>query len=726
MIRSQVLEEDERQRASAVAALHTFLEPTSIAVVGASRTRGTPGGEVFHNLLAGEFAGPVYPVNPAAAVVQSVLAYPSVEAIPGPVDLAVIVVPRECVAAVAEECARKGVQALVVVSAGFAEVGAEGRARQEELLRICRQGGMRLIGPNCIGIANTDPNVRLNATFGPIRAPAGPVAFMSQSGALGLAAMDYAASRGIGISSFLSVGNKADISGNDALSYWESDPKTKVILLYLESFGNPRRFARVARRVGKTKPIAVVKSGRSVAGARATSSHTGAMLAASEITVDALFHQAGVIRTNTLEELFDVASLLANQPLPSGRGVGIVTNAGGLAILCADACEAAGLEIPILAAETQARLREFLPPVASVGNPVDMIASATPDSYGRAIHALAQDPRIHSIIALFISPLPTAWSKDVAREIAEATRSLDRTKPVLAVVMSSGGSPQELQTADVCVPSYEFPEAAAVALGHAARYAEWRRLPAPVLPRFADVRREEALDLVDHAERSADGWLSPRAVSALLACYGLPVVEQCFAGTPDEAAAAAAKLGGEVALKGYAPGLVHKSEAGLVRLDLDGADDVRAAARAMASAMAASGAASPEFVVQRMAPRGVEMIVGLVHDSRFGPVLACGAGGVQVELLKDIAVRLTPLTREDASEMLRSLKTYPLLTGFRGARSCDVAALEDVLLRVSAMAEDLPQILELDLNPVVALAAGAIILDARVRVDGGGVATSPP
>jgi acetyl coenzyme A synthetase (ADP forming)-like protein len=702
-----------------VSALRAFLEPRAVAVIGASRSRGTPSGEVFHNLLFGGFTGPVYPVNPATSVVQSVAAYPSVEAIPGPVDLAVIAVPCEQVLEVVEACSRKDVRALVVISGGFAEVGEEGRARQSELVRTCREAGMRFIGPNCIGIINTDPVIRLNATFGPGAPPPGRVGFLSQSGALGLAAVDHAASRGIGLSSFISVGNKADVSSNDLLEYWESDPRTDVILLYLESFGNPRKFARIARRVGKTRPIIAVKSGRSVAGARATSSHTGALLAASDVTVDALFRQAGVIRTDTLEEMFDVAALVANQPLPAGRGVGIVTNAGGLAILCADACEAAGLDVPPLAEPTQARLREFLPPVAGIRNPVDMIASATPEAYRRAILALADDPGLHAIIALFISPMPTSFAGEVAAAIVDAARMLGGSKPLLAVFMSSEGAPAELQTADLCIPVYAFPEAAAVALGHAARYEAWRRDPIPVLPRLTLPRRVEASALIARAQPDRDGWLNPSQTAELLACYELPMVEQRFASTADEAAAAAERIDGAVALKGMSPGLVHKTEAGLVRLSLLGAESVRSAAEQMAAILAAAGHPGPSFLVQRMATGGIEMIVGLVHDPQVGPVVACGAGGVLVELIKDVAVRLTPLSREDAADMLRTLKSYPLLEGFRGSARCDVAALEDTLLRVGALAEDLPQIAELDLNPVVVQSAGVVIIDARARIDRG-------
>jgi acetate---CoA ligase (ADP-forming) len=705
-----------REQLAAAAALRAFFNPRAVAVIGASRQRGTVGGAAFHNLLEYGFQGPVYPVNPATAVVQSVLAYPTIEDLPGPVDLAVIAVPARQVLAVAEACGRKGVRALVVLSAGFGEVGPAGRELQAELVRICRVSGMRLIGPNCFGIASTDPAVRLNATFGPQAPPAGRVGFSSQSGALALAAVDYAAARGLGLSSFVSVGNKADISGNDLLNYWESDPRTDLILLYLESFGNPRKFSQIARRVGRGKPIVAVKSGRSQAGARATASHTGALLAASDVTVDALFRQAGVIRTDTLEELFGVATLLAAQPLPGGRRVGIITNVGGPAIMCADTCEAHGLEVPLLAPDTQAQLREFLPAEAGVGNPVDLIAAASAEQYRLALELVAADPNVDALIVLFLPPLATR-AADVAVEVVEATRELSRAKPVLTVFMTSAGQPIELQAPDLTIPCYSFPESAAIALAQAVGYAEWRARPPAEPPELAGLRRDEAVALVARALGAGSGWLDPQTLAELFACYGLPLVEQRFASDPAGAGRAAGALGGEVALKAVAPNLVHKTEVGAVRLRLRGADQVERAALEMTERLAALGLQPTAFQVQRMAPAGIEMIVGLVHDRQFGPLVACGAGGTLVELLKDVAVRLTPLTAADAEEMVRSLKTFPLLEGFRGAPPGDLAALVDTLLRVSVLADDLPEIAELDCNPLLVLEQGAVILDARVRVE---------
>lgn len=705
---------ERRESIAAVNALKLFFEPRAVAVIGASRQRGTIGGEIFHNLLSFGFNGSVYPINPAATSIENVTAYAAIDAVPGPVDLAVIVVPAAKVIEVAEACAQKGVKALVVISAGFSETGEEGKQRQAELISVCRNAGMRLIGPNCMGIVNTNPGVRLDATFAPGIPPRGRVGFSSQSGALGLAIMEFANSLNLGISTFVSVGNKADISGNDLLRYWEADDDTDVILLYLESFGNPKKFSEIARRVGRKKPIAVVKSGRSAAGARATSSHTGALLAASDVTVDALFRQAGVVRTDTLAELFDVASLFANQPLPRGKRVGIITNAGGPAILCADACEARGLELPVLSEASQRRLRAFLPSGASVGNPVDMIASAPAEHYRQAIEIVGSDENIDSLIVIFTPPLVTR-AADVATCIVKAVGQIDKSKPVLSVFLSAEHAPKELRTAKLCIPSYSFPETAAIALARAARYHEWRKRRGTYPAQFADIRADEAAAVVASALARGEGWLLPDEVAQICSSYGLPLIAQRVV-TSADAAAAAEEIGGEVALKAIAPGLVHKTDAGAVKLHLTGAGAVRQAALEMIERLHTQGYSVSGFVVQEMARPGIEMLVGVVHDPQFGPVVACGAGGVQVELLKDVSIRLTPLSNEDAAEMIHELRTYPLLTGFRGSVASDIGALEEGLLRVSALVEDIPQIAELDCNPFVVHETGATILDARIRV----------
>jgi len=706
---------EERERIGAVAAVRSFLEPASVAVIGASRRRGTIGGELLHNLLAAEFNGPVYAVNNKAAVVQSLPAYRSMRDVPGRVELAIVAVPAEEVVGAARDCAAAGVRSLLVISSGFAETGAEGAARQHELLEVCRDAGIRIIGPNCLGVLNTSPRVRLNATFAPPAAVPGGVGFMSQSGGLGIAIVEAASRLGVGLSSFVSVGNKSDLSGNDFLQYWEQDEDTKLAMLYLESFGNPRKFARVARRVSTTKPVLAVKSGRSAAGARATSSHTGAMLSASDVTVDALFEQAGVIRTDTMHELFDVAALLSAQPVPRGDRVVIVTNGGGPGILCADACQAAGVEVAELPGDVRAQLAEFLPASAALGNPVDMIATASADDYRRTLQTLADTDACDAIITIFVPALVTT-----AAEVAAAVRDFTQANPEMttaSVFMVSGGVPAEVSSEEAHVPGYEFPEDAARAVALAARHARWRATDVGSLPTFHDLRTVEAAAIISKELAGDEAWLSPACVAQLFDCYGLPLIETRVVGDAEEAVAAAAELGGPVALKASAPGLVHKTDAGGVRLGLDGADAVRAAADDIERAVTGAGYRIDGLVVQPMAPVGVELIVGVVHDHSFGPVLACGAGGTAAELVSDVAVRITPVTDLEAREMVRSLRTFPLLDGYRGAPRCDLAAIEDVLLRVSAMVEAHPEIVELDCNPLIAGADGVVIVDARVRVE---------
>ena len=712
---------ERREQVAAAAAVRALLHPASVAVIGASRRRGTPGGELFRNLLASAFNGPVYPVNPAADVVQSVAAYRSVLAIPGPVDLAIIVLPADAVIDAVHECAAKGVKSVVVVSRGFAETGADGAARQAELVAACRDAGMRLVGPNAMGVINLEPDVRLNATFSPVTPLPGRVGFLSQSGALGLAIIEHVKRLGLGLSSFISVGNKADLSGNDFLQYWEADPACSVIALYLESVGNPRKFSRIARRVGRSKPIIAVKSGRSAAGARATSSHTGARIGASDVTVDALFHQAGVVRTDTLGEFFDVAALLANQPLPPGRGVAILTNGGGPGILAADACEADGLAVPPTCDDARRELAAFLPEMAALGNPIDVI-DAPPEAFGRAIRVLARCEHVDAIIVLFVPPLGSS-ADEVAAEIHSAASSLERQIPVLAVFMAAEIAPTALRGAERKVPAYAFPEEAARALAHAAAYAEWRRAPEGDVPAFDDIRVDDAAGVLARAlaevDTAADGsrWLPPDEVADLLGCYGIAVADWRLVATPDEAGAAARELGGQVALKAFATGVIRKREARAVALGLEGPDAVRRAAEEMKHDLEAAGHPVERLLVQRMVPSGVEMLVGVVHDRLFGPVIACGAGDAELELLKDVAVRITPLTDRDVHEMLRSLAMYPLLEGYSTSPGADVAALEDVLLRVSAMVEAHPEIVEMDCNPVVVLSDRAVVLDARVRIE---------
>jgi acetyl coenzyme A synthetase (ADP forming)-like protein len=714
---SYVASADARRHVAAAASLAPIFNARSIAVVGASRRPGTIGHELFKNLLAADFNGVVYPVNPSATSVASVRAYPTVQAIPDQVDLAVIVVPSVHVLDATRDCLNAKVRGLVVISAGFAEVGEDGRRRQNELLRLCRSAGVRLVGPNCMGVLVSHPTGTMNATFAPSLPPPGNVAVASQSGALGIAILQQARQLGIGISTFVSMGNKADLSSNDLLECWEDDNATDVIVLYLESFGNPRRFARVARRVGARKPIVAVKGGRATAGQRAAASHTAA-LAGSEVAVEALFRQAGVIRCDTLEELFDVSSLLANQPLPEGNRVGVITNAGGLGILCADACEANGLALPELNAATQAGLRAILPAEASVTNPVDMLASGSAESYGKVLHQVLADPSIDTVIVLFIPPLVTNAS-DVAAELIRACDP-PPSKPVLTCFVGAQGVPDILRGA-VSIPSYTYPESAARAVGHAAQRAMWLRRPAGEIPDYPDLDRPLARKIVEAAlQREDRPWLRQDEAAAMLGAYGVRIPVELTVHTPEEAGAAVTRLGGPIALKLVSNTVVHKSEVGGVRLNLATPAAAQEAYRAMADALSARGLADAMqgALAQPMIVGGVECLVGVVNDPVFGPLIAFGLGGVTAEVLGDVAFRLHPLTDVDADELVASSRASRLLAGFRGAPAADVRALRELLLRVSKLVENVPEIAELDLNPVLVRPAGegAVAIDARIRL----------
>lgn len=708
---------EDRERIAAANAVRAILQPTSVAVIGASRDAQSIGGRLLHNLLDPPFAGVVHAINPKSPVVQGIAAYPSVLDVPGHVDVAFIAVPAAHVIAVARECGEKGVRGLVVISAGFAETGADGASLQRELVEVCRASGMRLIGPNCMGVVNTDPEVQLNGTFSTTWPPVGRVGFLSQSGALGIAVMGQAAELGLGLSTFVSIGNKADISGNDLLSYWDDDPNTDVVLMYLESFGNPRRFAKLARRLGKHTPIVAVKSGRSAAGSRAAMSHTGALLAASDSTVDALFRQSGVVRTDTLEQLFDVATLLANQPVPAGNRVAIVTNAGGLGILCADTCEANGLAVTELSVDTVTELRSFLPVASSVSNPVDMIASASAEDYGRAIRVVAGDPGIDALIVIYIPPLE-ASAAEVAHQLVGAIADVGGRIPVLSCFMSARGLPEALRAPGTRIPSYRYPEQAAIALARAVRYGIWRGRAEGRVPSFDDVQPGEAAGLIAAALARGDEWLPTEEAEQLLACYGIPLPRTVSVRTPEEASHAAASFGGSVVLKGIGP--LHKTESGAVRIGV-AVGDVLEEAQNMIQRVEAAGERLDGFLVQELIEDAVEMLVGVVTDPVFGPVVACGGGGVTVELQRDVAVRVAPITDIDADEMVRSLATFPLLDGFRGAPKADVDALVQTILRVGALADAHPEIAEMDCNPVMVLPTGVRVVDVRVRIR-----TSPP
>ena len=537
---------DRRHALATKTSMRPLMAPTTVAVVGASRDSGSIGRRILDAIVGGGFAGPVYPINPHVSEIDGLRCYGSVADAPRDIDLAIVAVPTARVLEVVAQCAAAGVKSLVVITAGFAEVGAAGRALQQELVDLVRGHGLRMVGPNCMGLLNTAAGVKLNASFSPIVPPAGRVAFSSQSGALGMAILQLAIDRRVGLSSFVSVGNKADVSSNDLLEYWEADPDTAVILLYLESFGNPRRFARLARRIGLTKPIVAVKAGRTRAGIRAAGSHTAA-LAANDVAVDALFHQAGVIRADTIDDLFDIAACLDAQPLPPGRRVAIVSNAGGPGILAVDACEAAGLTVPQFTDDTRARLSAFLPQEASVGNPIDMIASAGPDAYRRAIEVTLTSDDTDALIVIYtpVEPRSAGDTLQAIRDgIAAGRRAGATRKPVLGCLMAGDGRPLPLDLASERIPVYAFPENAARALGKIAAYATWRAQPPALLWNFEDIRVDEARAVCRHAlDTRGDGWLTSDEVRLVLGAFGLPLVAERLAHSAEDAVAAARVIG---------------------------------------------------------------------------------------------------------------------------------------------------------------------------------------
>ena len=696
----------DRQAQSAAASVRIFIEPRSVAIVGASRDPEKIGSMVLHNLLRIGYVGRIYPINPQAGEIESIPAFARLIDVPDSIDLAVIAVPLAHVDAVVDDCIAKGVRGILLLTAGYSETGAEGRAREHLLLAKVRAAGIRLIGPNCFGVINTDPEVRLDASFSPIQPLHGSVGMMTQSGALGQAILDYARELNLGLSNFVSVGNKADVSGNDLLQYWMQDDRTNVVLLYLESFGNPRKFSRIAREVARHKPIVCVKSGRSRAGARAATSHTGS-LAGSDLAAEALFRQCGVIRTNTLEELFDVATFLAHQPLPGGPRVAILTNAGGPAIMTADACEAAGLELPTLHDRTVTTLRSFLPAAASVANPVDMIASADAEQYGLAMKALLDDPNVDSVIVLFV-PLHPGSPERVARAIRDA---IPRTgpKPVLATFLSAQGMPPELAG----IPSYRFPEGAVTALARALRYARWRARPASEPRSFDDIDRAKAQSIVESARERGGGWLGAEDLNKLLSAAGIPAARSRVADSLDSARAGAATLGYPVVLKAIGPDILHKTELGGVILNIK---DDQSLERAYGDLTRRLGTQMTSVLVQQNVSKGTEILIGATLDETFGHTIAYGLGGTLVDLIQDVALRLAPLTGNDVSDMVDEVRGTRLLRGWRGAPSADEAKVREILSRLSALLEICPEIEEVDFNPTIVHERGAVVVDARIRV----------
>lgn len=680
--------------------LDSIFRPRSIAVIGASRRKDSIGHMILHNLLELDFNGKVFPVNPHADVVHSIKCFPRILDIPDEVDLAIIVVPRNRVLAVVDECIQKNVKALIVITAGFKELGPQGARWEQKLVAKVKSAGLRLLGPNCMGVINTDPDVRMNATFAPVAPGPGPIAFTTQSGALGVAILNIAHRVGLGFSMFASMGNKADVSGNDLLEYWDRDPRTKVILMYLESFGNPRKFTQRARRISKRKPIIALKAGRTRQGAMAASSHTGA-LAGLDIATDALFEQCGVLRAYSVEELFDLALGFSQCSIPRGPRVAIVSNAGGPAIMATDACVNMGLEIASFSANTIAQLREFLPEEAAVKNPVDLIASATAERYRLALNTVLADGNVDAALVIFVPPIMVD-PNDVVEALLEIKARHE--KPLLGVFMASEESLQEIRRrTSGTVPIYLFPESAARALAALAEYRRVQQREEGTIPHFP-VSQDIPRKIIDAVRSEGRLHLNSAEALSILNAYGIPTCAFGFATTREEAATVAREIGYPVVLKILAPTVVHKSDVGGVILDIRNDDElIRGYENLLEKAERHGLSKDLEGVmIQRMLRGGREVVIGMAHDPQFGPLIMFGLGGIYVETLKDVAFRIWPITDVDARDMIRSIRSYPILKGMRGEESVHFPLLEETLMRVSQLVGDFPEIDQLDINPFIA------------------------
>jgi acyl-CoA synthetase (NDP forming)/GNAT superfamily N-acetyltransferase len=701
---------DQREATAEVASIAAILQPRSVAVIGAGRHPGNVGHEVLRSLLIGDFSGTIYPVNPSARAVCGVPAFPALSSIPEPIDLAVVAVPASAVPGVINDAASTGVRAVTIITAGFGETGRSGAAVETELLSVARRQGMRIVGPNCLGVVNTDPEIRMNATFASLDLLPGHLALISQSGAVGVVLGEQTRAAGLGLSAFVSIGNKLDVSPNDLLCFFEHDERTSVIALYLESLGNPRKFARIARRVGATKPIVALKAGRTSAGARGARSHTAAA-ATPEVTVTALLQSAGVIKVDRLEELLDVSAILLAAPLPAGRRVALVGNSGGPLILTADACEGGELTIPELPEATQQALGEVLAPAAAAANPVDLTADGTAAMLEKALEIVLRDDAIDAVIVVVIET--PAISAAVVRETV-AHFAQDAGKPVIICSVEAAIPLNTSGAADVAqIPS---PERVAAALGHVCRYAQWRQRPL-----FSAAEPEELSDLPAISEIVASklatsatgGWLELDQGVRLLEACGVPVLPARGAATAEEAAVVAEAVGFPVVLKARSGDVVHKTDVGGVALNLDSSEAVRAAFETMESRL---GAQMGGAVIQPMAPWGVEVIVGLASDPDFGPVVMAGLGGVMTDLLRDRAFAVPPLAPGAADAMVASLRAAPLLDGYRGTPKVDRQALVAVLEQIARVAEEVPELVELDLNPILVSPAGALVVDCKARL----------
>jgi len=696
--------------------IKAIFKPESVAIIGASRTPRKVGHTLLKNLIECGFKGDVYPINPHADEILGVKCYPSVLKVPGEIELAVIAVPAPIVLQVAEECGRKGVKALIVISAGFREIGREGAERERRLLEIARRYKMRIQGPNCLGVIDT--YTPLNLSFAPAMPRRGSIAFISQSGALGTAALDWAMGEGIGFSHFISLGNKADLNEVDFLEALGVDEDVRAIILYVESIEQGGRFIEIARKVTRRKPVIVLKGGVSKAGSRAAGSHTGALVG-SYTAYKAAFWKSGVLSTEGVEELFNYAVAFTEQPLPRGEGVAIVTNAGGPGIVFTDLCERYGVKLAKLSPETYRALREVLPPEAATGNPIDVLGDARAERYRCALERVMADHRVYAA-AVILTPQAMTESLATARVIAEVKRRFPE-KPILTVFMG-GGEVEEASRylKKIGIPCFDFPEKAVKTLSALYRYARYLKRPLDEPIHFGDVDADRVREILRKVRRDGRVVLLPHETSEIVRAYGVDTPEMKVATSESEAVNYAEELGYPIVLKIVSPDILHKTDIGGVVLNLSSAEEVRLAYRGI---MARVSRHMPQarlygVLVSKMVPQGREMIIGMSRDVQFGPLLMFGLGGIYVNFLRDVSFALAPLSRREAEEMVRETKAYTLLRGIRGERPSDLKALVEAILRVGQLSVDFPEILEMDINPLMVYeeGGGCIAVDVKITL----------
>ena len=692
--------------------LEMFTKPRGVAIIGASPTPGKLGYAVLQNVVQYGYKGQVYPINPKASEILGLKAYPSVLDVPGPVDMAVVLIPSRAVPGAIEECGQKGVTGAVIISAGFREVGREGRQLEKELIEVARRYGVRLIGPNVLGIIDT--TIGLNASFAAGMPRKGQIAFMSQSGALCTSILDIASGQGIGFSRFYSIGNKSDLNEIDFLRAWAEDPETKVIAAYLEGITNGSEFVQVARKVTRMKPVVSIKSGTTSAGSRAASSHTGT-LAGSEKAYDAAYKQAGVVRALSVQELFDYAQAFARQPLPENDAVAVVTNAGGPGIMASDAIEHSGMRLASLTPEIQQKLRAALPAAASVVNPLDVLGDAPADRYALAIEAALSDPNV-GIVLVVLTPQTATQIPETAQVLGELARKYK--KPTFAAFMGDQAIRPSLEIlAEYSVPNYQVPERAVAAITAMWHHRHWLNTPEPGFEQLA-VDRSRVRQVIDKVRAEGRATAGDTEAKEILAAYGVPLPKSTLAKDADEAVAAAQAIGYPVVMKIASPDILHKTDIGGVKLNLNSESDVRdafdliyyRATRHMPDATIWG------CQVQQMVKGGKEVIIGMNRDPQFGPLLMFGLGGVYVEALKDVTFRVAPIDRREAKEMLSEIRAYKLLRGVRGEKPSDLEAIADTLMRVSQLATDFPEIVELDINPLLVFPTGQGVLGLDMRL----------